>query len=93
LKAKVKKFLEKLPNTWSVKTNERSVRGIPDYLLCVQGKFIALELKRDEVELMQGTLQCHTLERIARAGGYATFVYPQNFEKVKEDILKLLKGA
>ena len=54
---------------------------------------MALELKRSIDEKMEGTLQEHNLKKVIKAGGYGSFVYPENFEKVKEDLIKLLKGA
>lgn len=70
------------------------MRGIPDYLVCVNGKFVALELKRSKDELMRGTLQFNNVEKITLlAKGYATFVYPENWDKVKDDLKRMLKGA
>ena len=66
---------------------------MPDYLCCIRGNFVALELKRSENEKMEGTLQEYNLVRISKAGGYAIFVYPENFDRVKEELLKMLKGA
>lgn len=86
-KIKVHKFLRTLPNTWFTKTQERSIRGIPDYLACINGMFVGLELKRSKKEKMLGTLQDFNIEGINEAKGFALFVYPENFEQVKETLL------
>lgn len=68
------------------------MRGIPDYLVCVNGRFVALELKRSHKEKMRGTLQENTLDRIHRAGGYCAFVWPDNWDSIRQDILQIVKG-
>jgi len=88
----VQKFLADLPNTWSVKTQERSIRGIPDLLCCVNGHFVALELKRSVKEQMKGTLQAHILNKIHESGGFASFVFPENWEWVQIQLLRISKG-
>ena len=48
-------------------------RGAPDLLLCVRGRFVALELKRPGGELTE--LQAESLRMIRAAGGIAEVVH------------------
>ena len=62
-------------------------------MFCVAGKFGALEVKRSAKEKTEGTLQEYNINKIKDAGGYARFVYPENFEKIKTELIKLAEGA
>lgn len=58
-------------------------------MCCINGAFIALELKRSIYEKMKGTLQQHNLNKINNeAGGMGIFVFPENWDSIK----KMLKG-
>ena len=85
----MKKYLEELPNTWFTKTQQVAIRGTPDYLACINGVFVALELKRSRKEKMTGTLQEHHIKHINSSGGLGVFVFPENWEKMK-DVLKAI---
>lgn len=78
-KDKVRKDLETLDNCWFLKTHEVSIRGIPDFLLCVNGNFVALELKRDE-DAPRNKLQDWTLKSIGHAGGMSFLTFPDNWD-------------
>lgn len=92
-KVKVKAFLKTLPNCWHVKIQQVAIAGTPDILCCINGYFVALELKRSE-KAKVSALQSHTIHLIMKAGGYAWTLYPENFEEVKQDLIKLSnKGA
>lgn len=84
---KVDKFLKKLPGTWSVSVQQQSIRGTPDKLLCIRGKFVALELKSAGGKLTK--LQEYTLLKIEDSGGIAILVSPTNWAAVKEQLLQL----
>ena len=84
-KKKVLEDLKTLPieDIWYFKSQEVAVRGIPDLILCVRGKFVAVELKVDaELEL----LQSYNLTRITRAGGIAMVATPKNWKDIFEYI-------
>lgn len=68
---------------WSVKffANSYTARGIPDLLCCVNGKFLAIEVKATNGR--PSKLQELTIEQIKNAGGYGIILYPQNFEEFK----------
>lgn len=85
-----RKFLKKLKtltNCWFFKSSDRVRNGIPDVIVCKDGKFMAFELKRDD-KAKATPLQQHTIEKINEAGGTAQVVSPENFE----DIWEMLSG-
>lgn len=85
---KVKTFL-KSQNAWILKTwgggFQRS--GIPDLLCCVNGKFVAIEVKASKGKASE--LQLYNIKKIKESGGVAIVLYPKDFEDFKEMILKL----
>ncbi len=89
-KERVAKDLKLLPNCWFVKTRETSIRGIPDYLICLNEKFIAIELKATK-KGYRNPLQEWTLEAISAAGGLSFLAYPENWKNTL-DVLKELAG-
>lgn len=80
-KRRVQEDLKKLPNVYFVKIQQRTIRGVPDIFACIDGRMVALELKRDEHARI-APLQTATLARIDRAGGHAVIAYPENWEDV-----------
>ena len=77
-KKKVLVALKALPGCWFVKTQQVSIRGTPDILACVRGRFVALELKRS-AEAKIDVLQTYNIEGIRKAGGYGAVVSPENW--------------
>lgn len=66
--------------------------GIPDLLACVNGKFVAIELKAPNGKPSE--LQLYTIEQIKKAGGKAFVLYPKDFNKFKgivEDEMRTLQ--
>lgn len=57
---------------WCVKFPGVGTAGIPDILVCWQGRFIALEVKTRTGKATP--LQEHTIRKIIKAGGNATVV-------------------
>lgn len=55
--------------------------GIPDFLGCINGQFVALELKKDNTS-PPSALQAYILEKIRKAGGMAFVVSPENWEEI-----------
>lgn len=78
--------LKCIPFSYWIKTQMMSVLGIPDYLGCVQGRFVAIELKRDAKE-KPTRLQRYVLDKIEEAGGLVFVAHPQN----AEDVIKSIK--
>ena len=90
---KVKNDLFELgPICWSEKIQQVGIRGTPDRLSCIAGKFVALELKRDSTE-KPTALQILKLERINLAGGLGLRVDTSNWDEAYERIKKLAKGG
>lgn len=77
--------LKTLPNAWFFKTQERARRGVPDIILCLNGVFVALELKTDTGKLDK--LQDITLKKIAAANGVSCSVSPATWPIVWEFLL------
>lgn len=63
-----------------------SLRGIPDIIGSWNGVFFALEVKASAACAATNSgrimLQRREIERIELAGGFASFVYPENVERV-----------
>lgn len=53
-------------------------RGVPDFLVCVNGKFIAIETKAEGGK--PTAMQKLELRKIAEAGGYNLIVFPASLE-------------
>lgn len=55
--------------------------GVPDILACVNGRFVAIEVKAERGR--PSALQLHNLKEINNAGGLALLAYPDDFEDLK----------
>lgn len=84
----VRKDLESLSGIWFTKVQQVSIRGIPDFLCCYRGRFIALELKKDRKSKIDA-LQSYAISRIDWCGGYARVVSPETWKDVFEEIKAL----
>lgn len=89
-KIRFRKELDKIPLSWWVKIQQISLRGVPDFLGCVAGQFVALELKKDS-KAKPTALQTLILRTIAAVGGYATVVHPENMEEILVKLRRLGK--
>jgi Holliday junction resolvase len=78
-KERVLRELKKLPRAWVCKTQQVSKRGTPDILACINGRFCAIELKTETGKL--SALQDYNLQAIAKSGGIAIVMTPNNFEE------------
>ena len=58
--------------------------GIPDIMACVNGYFVAIEVKAPNGKASE--LQLYNLREIEKAGGYAFLLYPDKWEEFKEFI-------
>ncbi len=79
---KVKDFI-KDQNCWFVKffANRMTKEGIPDVLSCINGYFVAIEIKAQNGK--PSDLQIYHCEKIREAGGFAFILYPSGFEDFK----------
>jgi hypothetical protein len=90
------KRLRSIPKSWFFSKEALSIRGIPDIIGVVDGKFIALELKRDKKEAEKTTgriaLQKHNVNKVVQLGGFAAIVYPENADYILDSILEYAYG-
>lgn len=75
---KVKKYIED-HGGWQVKffANRMTKTGIPDILACINGYFVAIEVKAEHGRPSE--LQKHHVKKINESGGYAIILYPQDY--------------
>jgi len=62
--------------------------GIPDLLICCNGRFIAVEVKGRGGRATE--LQTYTLNQINAAGGVGVVLYPESFDEFKQYIKCIL---
>ena len=86
---KIKKYL-KDRGCWYVKyfANGYTKSGIPDILACVNGYFVAIEVKAPKGK--PSDLQLWNIEQINQSGGIGIILYPEQFEQFKEMVEFLL---
>ena len=85
---KVVAKLKQLPNCAIFSIQQVAIRGTPDLLVCLNGFFVALELKASQ-KAKVSQLQDYALRKIINAGGIAFIVYPANWEGIFQELLKL----
>lgn len=87
---KIKKYIKTIGG-YCVKYhgNYYSESGTPDILACINGYFIAIEVKAPEGKATE--LQMEKIKMIRKANGLAYVVYPSGWFKLKE-ILDNLKN-
>lgn len=90
-KEKVITDLKKLPNTWFTKIQQLAKSGDPDFACCINGMFVAIELKKD-AKSKPSPLQQWVLEAIVEAGGIACVANPENWKSTLEELTKLANG-
>ena len=86
----IKEYLVSI-DAWFIKYwagSQFTKNGIPDLLCCINGYFVAIEVKQQQGR--PSKLQLYNIEKIRQAGGFAFVVYPSGFDKLV-DILNNLK--
>lgn len=89
-RAKVDVRLKSIPNSWFESIQQRAIHGTPDKIGCVNGWFVALEIKADENSPVTA-LQEHKLMKIADANGMGVVVRPSNLDNTIEMLMHLAK--
>ena len=84
---KVRPYLNKLPNSWWESVQQKSIRGTPDIIGCINGQFIAIELKSEKGK--PSPLQNYKLERIRDAKGIAVSIKPSQWDEFYSDLKKI----
>ena len=87
-KNRIRPMLDALPSSWWVKVQQVGIRGTPDILGCVNGCFVALELKRSEKQAAD-PLQEYIMNKIDAANGVAFVVTPENWHAVYRELCLL----
>ena len=79
---KIKTYLDSR-GCWHVKffANKFTKVGIPDLLCCVNGYFVAIEVKASNGR--PSDLQIWNRDKIRKSGGYCIVLYPNQFELFK----------
>ena len=86
-KRRARRDLGQISGCWVTKTQQVSIRGTPDFLICLNSYFIAIELKKDEASVL-AEIQSYTLAAIRKAGGMALVSTPKSWPTD----LKLIKA-
>ena len=86
---KIKAYLKSI-GAYFIKTHgDRFSRiGTPDIIACVNGHFVAVEVKATTGKPSE--LQIYNIEQINKAGGYGVILYPKDFENFKKVCENLL---
>lgn len=86
---KIKGFLKE-QGSWFIKYwagSQFTKNGIPDILSCIDGHFVAIEVKAQNGKPSE--LQLYTINKIREAGGFAFVLYPSGYEEFKKFIIDL----
>jgi hypothetical protein len=82
VKAKVKIVLDSLNAYYAMPMGTGfGNAGVPDFLVCIDGQFIAIECKAGNNK--PTALQLHNLMRIRKAGGFGFVVNEMNIDELK----------
>ena len=86
---KIKAYLKSI-GAYFIKTHgDRFSRvGTPDIIACVNGHFVAVEVKAENGK--PSDLQLYHLDEIRKADGYGVIRYPKDFEDFKKFCENLL---
>lgn len=87
-RARLVSKLKQLPRTMLFSIQQTSIRGTPDILMCVNGLFVAIEVKASAKSNIT-KLQTYNLNKIQEAEGVALVVSPENMD-ASLDLLGLL---
>ena len=87
---RVQRDLDTLPNTWAESIQQKSIRGSPDIISCINGLFVALELKIKGNGLTP--LQKYKGELIKKAGGVFLGVWPEDWDETFIHLKSLAYG-
>jgi hypothetical protein len=87
VKAKVKRVLEDIGAYWSMPvTGGYGNSGVPDYLVCHNGRFYGIECKANGGK--PTALQLKHLDDIRKAGGIALLIDETNVETLRKELEK-----
>lgn len=78
-KNRIRPHLEAIRNCFVIKIQQVAVGGDPDFVLCIGGLYVGMELKRD-LKSKPTKLQIYKLQKIEKAGGVAIVVAPETWD-------------
>ena len=86
---KIKAYLKSI-GAYFIKTHgdRFSKVGTPDIIACVNGHFVAVEVKAENGKASE--LQIYHIQQINKAGGFGIILYPKYFEDFKKCCENLL---
>ena len=70
-----------------MKIQQRTIKGTPDILMCLKGRFVAIELKTEDGVV--SILQQHNLKIIKQSGGLSYVLTPENEDEVINELRNL----
>lgn len=85
---KIIKYLES-QGAYVLKYNASGISktGVPDLIACVNGVFVAIEVKAPNGVVSK--LQEYNLKQIHNAGGVGLILYPKGFDEFKKIVTKI----
>lgn len=86
-KNQAKRELDKLPLSFFIKTQMVALRGVPDFIGCVRGRLVAIELKTETGRVDR--LQQWTLQKFADAGAFTAVVRPSTLNETIEQLRRI----
>lgn len=93
---RVWKELDKIPNSYFSTIQQKAIRGLPDVIGCINGRFVALELKRSKAEASKKSgrivLQKYIMEKITGSGGTGYFVEPLTLDIVIAKLMEISRN-
>ena len=81
IQRKIIKWLEE-NECYVVKVISASKVGVPDIIACVDGHFVAIEVKKPETKANVSALQAYNLDRVVICGGHSLVAW--NLDMVKD---------
>lgn len=83
---KIEKWIrDSYPNAWILRTTEKFRAGIPDFLICADGKFIGIEVKTND-GVLRG-IQSYELTKISEAGGKSFVIFGEVPSKTFQEVI------
>lgn len=83
-------FLRTLPHCYAMPIQQVGICGDPDFVLCIRGHFVPLELKSQGDKVRP--LQRHKLNKMKKAGATPLVASPDNWASVKPILLEMSEG-
>ena len=86
IQKKIITMLEQTYDAYVVKVVSASKSGVPDILCCIEGRFIAIEVKRPESKNNVSKLQEYNLSLVEQRGGVSMVAW--TVDMVKEILME-----